>query len=129
MSENIQDTLDEIEQEAIEYAARFTHEVNRAYCQSIGDHSQLPWDEAPAWQQQSAISGVRLHKGGDHGPEASHEAWMKEKVDDGWVYGEVKDPEKKTHPCLVPFDKLPVEQQAKDYIFRAVVRLCSGLPL
>jgi hypothetical protein len=46
---------------------------------------------------------------------------MKQKVDEGWVYGAVKDPEAKTHPCIVPFDQLPREQQAKDFIFRAVV--------
>nr|WP_262568797.1 hypothetical protein [Endozoicomonas gorgoniicola] len=37
------------------------------------------------------------------------------------MYGEVKDPAKKEHPCVVPFSKLPVEQQAKDFLFRQVV--------
>ena len=55
------------------------------------------------------------------GPSTSHDMWMKEKVDAGWVYGEIKDPEKKTHPCIVPYDKLPVGQQSKDYIFREIV--------
>ena len=40
---------------------------------------------------------------------------------DEWTYGEVKDPAKKEHPCLVAFEALPKEQQAKDYIFKAVV--------
>jgi len=101
--------------------ARVCHEVNRAYCQALGDDSQLPWEEAPAWQRESARMGVDLHLMGDFGPEASHIAWMKNKLDEGWVYGEVKDPEKKTHHCLVSFDELPREQQAKDFIFRAVV--------
>jgi len=43
------------------------------------------------------------------------------KVDSGWVYGEVKDVEKKTHPCIVPYEQLPVEQQSKDYIFKGIV--------
>ena len=101
--------------------ARVAHEVNRAYCESLGDNSQLPWEEAPEWQRVSARMGVDLHLMGDFGPEASHIAWMQQKLDDGWVYGEVKDPEAKTHPCLVPFEKLPLEQQAKDYLFRGVV--------
>jgi hypothetical protein len=46
---------------------------------------------------------------------------MKQKLDDGWKYGPVKDPEKKEHPCLVSFSELPKEQQAKDFIFRAIV--------
>ena len=46
---------------------------------------------------------------------------MKQKLDDGWKYGPVKDAEKKEHPCLVPFEQLPKEQQAKDYLFRGAV--------
>lgn len=105
----------------IEVIARVCHEVNRAYCQALGDHSQVSWEDAPAWQRESARMGVDLHLCGDFGPEASHISWMKQKVDDGWKYGQVKDAEKKEHPCMVPFDQLPVDQQAKDYIFRAVV--------
>jgi hypothetical protein len=101
--------------------ARVAHEVNRAYCDALGDTSQQPWDQAPEWQRISARAGVALHASGDFGPEASHESWMQQKLDDGWTYGEVKDAETKTHPCLVPFDQLPREQQAKDHLFRAVV--------
>lgn len=36
--------------------------------------------------------------------------------------GKKKNPEKKTHPCIVPFEKLPKEQQTKDVLFMAVVR-------
>src|SRR6056297_3071392 len=101
--------------------ARVCHEVNRAYCESLGDTSQVSWDEAPEWQRQSAIAGVALHMSGDHGPEASHESWMREKTESGWVYGPSKNPALKQHPCMVPFYELPREQQAKDFIFRAVV--------
>lgn len=101
--------------------ARVAHEVNRAYCEALGDRSQAPWDEAPEWQRVSARMGVDLHLMGDFGPAASHEAWARLKHEDGWRYGPKKDPVAKTHPCLVPFDVLPEEQQAKDFIFRAVV--------
>ena len=101
--------------------ARVCHEVNRAYCQALGDNSQPVWDEAPEWQRASARMGVDLHTMGDFGPEASHESWMTQKLDEGWRYGPYKDPENKLHHCIKPFDRLPREQQAKDYIFRAVV--------
>jgi len=105
--------------------ARVCHEANRAYCATLGDSSQKPWDEAPDWQQASAINGVRFHAlNPDAGPEHSHESWLAEKGESGWVYGEVKDPEAKTHPCMVPFDALPVEQQRKDKLFLAIVRAC-----
>lgn len=102
--------------------ARVAHEVNRAYCHALGDNSQPTWEDAPQWQKDSAILGVELHMNEEHGPEASHAAWMAQKVADGWIYGPEKDPACKVHPCMVPFDQLPLEQQAKDFIFRAVVR-------
>lgn len=101
--------------------AAVCHEANRAYCRTLGDFSQPPWDEAPAWQQESALAGVQLHVSGDHGPEASHCAWSWQKIADGWSWGPEKDPERKLHPCLVEFDALPVEQQAKDRLFMGVV--------
>jgi hypothetical protein len=52
---------------------------------------------------------------------AQHEAWCDHKIADGWKYGPVKDAGKKEHPCLVPYDELPPEQKAKDYVFRAIV--------
>lgn len=104
-----------------EQIARVCHEVNRAYCQALGDHSQPAWEDAPQWQKDSAMLGVKLHTDKDVGPEASHESWMAQKRAEGWVNGPKKDPEAKTHPCIISFDQLPREQQAKDFIFRAVV--------
>lgn len=102
--------------------ARACHEVNRAYCEAMGDHSQPAWEEAPEWQKESAMKGVMLHLDNPNaGPEQSHESWFAQKVADGWIYGQVKDPAKKEHPCMVPFNELPTHQQAKDFIFRAVV--------
>ena len=102
--------------------ARIAHEVNRAYCESLGDYSQLPWDEAPRWQRDSAVDGVEFHiRNPDAGPAASHTNWMKMKLDDGWTWGDKKNADLKQHPCMVPFTELPPEQQAKDFLFQAVV--------
>ncbi|WP_018865117.1 RyR domain-containing protein [Thioalkalivibrio sp. ARh3] len=101
--------------------ARVAHEANRAYCLSIGDDSQPTWEDAPEWQRDSAVAGVIAHLERDLTPEESHESWMRHKAEDGWVYGEEKDPEAKTHPCMVPYEQLPEEQQAKDALFSAVV--------
>lgn len=111
----------------IEQIAQLAHEINRAYCQAIGDNSQPAWAVAPEWQRSSAIDGVRFHlTNPDAGPEASHENWLKTKQAEGWQYGPVRNPAKKEHPCCVPFGELPKEQQAKDFLFRAVVHnLCD----
>lgn len=101
---------------------RVAHEVNRAYCASIGDHSQPAWEDAPQWQKESAIAGADFHLANPAAtPENSHESWLAQKQADGWKYGSVKDPEKKEHPCFVPYLELPPEQRSKDYIFRAVI--------
>ena len=106
----------------VEQIAQVAHEVNKAYCEAIGDNSQTSWEDAPAWQKESAVLGVMFHvENPDAGPDASHNSWMKQKVDTGWVYGEEKNPEAKTHPCIVPFEELPLGQQVKDFLFRQVV--------
>jgi hypothetical protein len=103
--------------------ARVCHEVNRAYCQSIGDTTQVPWEEAPDWQKKSAILGVQFHLDNtDSKPSDSHASWLAQKSMDGWVWGPVKDAEKKQHPCMTDFEKLPIEQRTKDFLFLAVVR-------
>jgi len=102
--------------------ARVAHEVNRGYCAALGDNSQPQWGEAPDWQKNGALLGVRLYtKDPDAGPQALHESWVAQKVAEGWVHGPVKNLEEKEHPCLVHFDHLPADQRAKDFIFRAVV--------
>lgn len=106
----------------IDQVAKVAHEINKAYCSSIGDESQTSWEDAPDWQKDSAIDGVLFHiNNPDAGPNASHNNWMNEKIQNGWKYGEVKDPKNKLHPCIIPFEMLPKEQQIKDYLFRAVV--------
>lgn len=107
--------------------AKVCHEVNRAYCLALGDTSQPEWRDAPEWQRQSALTGVYfIINNPSASPSASHDSWLAEKVRDGWKYGEVKDPAKKEHPCFVPYDQLPVEQKAKDYIFGAIVRALAA---
>lgn len=105
----------------IEATARATHEANRSWCLAHGDASQMPWDEAPEWQRTSLMNGVKGVLAGN-GPEQSHEMWLAEKAATGWKYGPVKDPEKKEHPCFVPYAELPPEQKAKDHVFVGVAR-------
>lgn len=104
-------------------AARTAHEVNRAWCEANGDDSQPAWDDAPEWQKDSAVLGVRaILNNPDTTPELSHAYWGAHKLADGWIYGEVKDPVKKTHPCLVPYDRLPEVHRIKDSLFIAAVK-------
>ena len=80
----------------IEDIARVTYNVNRAYCEAIGDHSFGPWDEAPEWQKDTNRAGVKFHlKNPDAPVRASHESWRDMK-------------------------------RAKDHLFKAVVESLRG---
>ena len=103
--------------------AQVCHEANREYCRTIGDYSQEHWDKAEQWQRASAIRGVEYALANPDAPaSAQHDAWLADKERDGWKYGEIKDPAKKEHPCMVPYSQLPVEQRLKDSLFKGVVR-------
>lgn len=107
--------------------ARVCHEANRAYCATLGDHTQPSWDDAPEWQKVSAIAGVEFCLANpDAPPSANHDSWLKQKLADGWIYGAEKNPAAKTHPCIVPFEELPHTQRLKDHLFKSIV---AGLAL
>lgn len=97
------------------------HQQNKTYCEMRGDTSQVPWSSAPANIKASAIDGVRNALAGAT-PQQSHENWLAFKRKDGWIYGEVKDAQAKTHPCMVPYDKLPPEERHKDHLFIEMVQ-------
>jgi hypothetical protein len=66
-------------------------------------------------QTKSLVDGIRYADAHtDMTPEQNHENWMQMKISQGWVYGPVKDFDKKTHPDLVPFDQLPDVEKRKD---------------
>ncbi|QFG09171.1 hypothetical protein PBI_SPORTO_66 [Arthrobacter phage Sporto] len=106
----------------IELIARTCHEANRVLQMSHDDEQlSYPWHLASDEQKASSIEGVKKALEGATAMEL-HEAWARRKLADGWVYGETKDEGIKTHPCLVPYLKLPEEQRIKDHMFRAIVK-------
>ena len=59
--------------------------------------------------------------------EENHKNWMKMKISQGWIYGEKKDFNKKTHPDLIPFDDLPEIEKKKDIMANLMNKLASEL--
>lgn len=105
-----------------ERIAQVAHEVNRAYCAAAGDESQVAWNKAPEWQKDNAKEAVVAHLEVELTPRESHEAWVKNKLATGWSWGIKKDYNTMNHPCLIPYDDLPIVQRVKDYLFCAVVK-------
>lgn len=111
-----------------EVIAKICHEVNRAYCESIGDFSQPSWEEAKDSIKKSCIYGVKFHiEHPETTPEELHNKWYEYKKLEGWVYGNVKNIERKEHPCFVPYESLPKEQKSKDFIFSKLVKVLKDL--
>ena len=101
--------------------ARVCHEANRAYCETLGDHSQPRWEDAPEWQRSSAIKGVEFCGASDGRRELREVTVLVGQKPQKAAYGPVKDANLKTHPCFMPYDGLPLDQRMKDYIFAAIV--------
>lgn len=111
----------------IEATARICHEVNRAFCAHLGDYSQKPWEDAPEWQRESAIAGVRWRLENPDAPDsAQHDSWMAAKIADGWSWGEVKDAGKKTHPDILPYEQLTPGARTKDALFVSIVNAAKA---
>ncbi len=45
-----------------------------------------------------------------------HENWSAGRMADGWVYGEMRDDDKRTTPCLVPYSELTEEEKEFDRV-------------
>jgi len=43
-----------------------------------------------------------------------HEVWAETRIKQGWKYGEQRNDELKTHPCLVPYEELSEEEKEYD---------------
>ncbi len=43
-----------------------------------------------------------------------HDIWAETRIKQGWKYGEERNDNLKTHPCLVPYEDLPDEEKVYD---------------
>ena len=43
-----------------------------------------------------------------------HDRWMRDRIADGWSYGETRDDARKLHPSLIAYDELSEPEREKD---------------
>ena len=43
-----------------------------------------------------------------------HDVWAVSRMNEGWHYGDERNDQEKTHPCLVSYDSLPDSEKAYD---------------
>lgn len=105
--------------------AQILYDANGAMCR-INNEDWKPWNELTEEQQKGYEKAVLMKLSNpEMTPKEQHEAWMKQRTEQGWVFGEVKDVEKKTSPCLIPYEELPANQRIKDDLFQAIVLAMS----
>ena len=103
--------------------ARAVHEAIRAYQAALGEEEAPPFSEA-GWMRDGTVEAVEFALRNPT-PGAQHEAWVASRLREGWVHGPKKSAADKTHPSLVPFDHLSLDEQRKDTILIAVVQSLS----
>lgn len=115
--------LERPREDAIVFCAYLAHVVVEAFNKAHNELT-LSWEQS----KDSCVAGVRrILENPKETPEENHNAWMEYRRKEGWVYGPIKDPKAKTHPCMVPYGALPPSQQAKDLVFTAIVRTYFSL--
>ena len=109
----------------IERRAKFVYEGARLAAQAAGAPI-VPdtWGEREEAFKTQFLEVIERQCGAlrSSSPEELHGSWMQAYVEMGWVYGEVYDRAKKTHPDMVPYAQLGQLEQDKDGVF---VALCE----
>lgn len=102
------------------FIARLVHHVNNAICADNNEQG-IAWKDAPGHMQAALLQAVKENLPAKE----AHEAWMRSRLENGWVLGLVKDIENKISPCLIPYEELPYSQRIKDTVCMAIVEFCK----
>ena len=108
-----------------ERRARFVYEGARiAAIAAQAPIVPSPWDEREDAFRKQFCDVIDRQCGPQRStsPEELHGSWMQAYLTMGWVYSEVYDREKRSHPDLVPYAQLGKLERDKDAVF---VALCE----
>ncbi|MCK4786541.1 MAG: hypothetical protein KAV87_22470 [Desulfobacteraceae bacterium] len=109
--------------------ARVAYEAYAAYGRLLGDDYHLSWEEAGEDLQAIVLVTVeRYLKNPELTVEEGHNQWVAEMLANDWVFAEDKSVDLKTHPLLVAYDELSVEQQAKSHILKSIITSMATIP-
>lgn len=88
-----------------------------------------PWAKRDAAFQRNMSRAVARQCGRDRltSPKALHDAWVEAYEKMGWKYGRKRDVKLKTHPDMVPFDKLGRLEREKDWVFFMVCEIARRI--
>lgn len=119
MSKNI-----DIDRATINTCAAAAHEAIRVFSQRLG-REEPHWEDSGATHQLAIRSTTHNVLANGHNAEQVHMTWRVQMVEQGWTHGSVKDIEKKTHPAVLPYELLDLEQKVKNEMFVEIVQSVS----
>src|SRR5690554_5738409 len=81
-----------------------------------------PWSDRDEAFRVQFLDVIDMMCGPDRksSPEELHDDWVRAYEAMGWEYGPIRDPHRRTHPDMVPFDELGFAEQIKDAVFVAL---------
>jgi len=112
-------------QARLEQIALVCHEAFRAWCKTLGDTGNPPWEQVEGWRRTFTVDGVRRVLDGAS-PADIHDLWVRYKTADGWTRGAQKTPEAKQTPNLVAYDQLHNSDEMKKSALFASTALTLG---
>jgi len=113
----------------LEDIARLVVNTNADYSLALGEQAVTYWDATSPEVRASIIRGIISALRYDPTPAQNHQNFIDDRTKEGWTYGPEKNAEAKTHPDMIPFEQLPADQKAKNFIFLSLVKsLKSKLP-
>ena len=57
----------------------------------------------------------------------THDNWDQKRLEEGWKYGPERNEQKREHPCLVPYEKLP--ESEKNYDRQTTIEVLKAIQL
>jgi hypothetical protein len=107
--------------------ARIAYEATRQLAM-VFNETRTAWDDLSDDLRQLIIQRAREHlEHPDWTAQSTHEAWVDRRLLEGWHYAADLDLRDKRHPHLVPFNKLPARERARQILFVSTIASLVGL--
>lgn len=112
-----------------ERRAIFVYEAARLHAMLLGcPVVPKPWEEREEEFKRQLITLVDdlvMGRKEFSDSKVAHESWVRKYEEMGWIFGKEFNPEKKTHPDLVPYEALDPKEKVKDEVFLRLVSIAK----
>lgn len=107
-----------------ERRAEFVHDAIHLFAITSNAPVVSPiFKEKEKGARDNFLDAVKNHFDFTKSPESLHQSWIESYKKMGWVYGEKYDKEKRTHPDIVSYSKLPQKEKEKNDVFIALCKI------